>query len=189
MAVDLPKVHEQALQHTGRYVAGVKDGQWRDATPDEEWDVRTLVNHVVSGNLWVTPLVEGKTIAEVGDRYDGDVLGDDPSAAYQQSATEAASAFNAGGAMQAPCAVSYGPVPGEIYAGHRFLDVLIHGWDLAKATGQDTKLPADLVEACFEVVEPQKDLLAASGMFGSGIKVPAGADRQTQLLAELGRQA
>ena len=38
MAVDLPKVHEQALEHTGRYVAGVKDVQWSDPTPDDEWD-------------------------------------------------------------------------------------------------------------------------------------------------------
>ena len=188
MAVDLPKVHEQALEHTGRYVAGVQEGQWDDPTPDAEWNVRQLLNHVVSGNFWVTPLVEGKSIEEVGDRYDGDVLGDDPAATYQQSAKEAAAAFNAPGAMQAPCAVSYGPVPGEIYAGHRFIDVLIHGWDLAKATGQDTTLPADLVDACFEIVEPQKDLLSASGMFGSDVKVPEGADRQTQLLAELGRK-
>jgi uncharacterized protein (TIGR03086 family) len=69
------------------------------------------------------------------------------------------------------------------------VDVLIHGWDVAKATGQDTTLPADLVEACFEVVEPQKDLLSASGMFGSDVKVPEGANRQTLLLAELGRTA
>jgi uncharacterized protein (TIGR03086 family) len=189
MAVDLPKVHEQALEHTRKYVAGVQEGQWHDPTPDEEWDVRALVNHIVSGNFWVMPLVEGKTIEEVGNRYDGDLLGDDPAAAYQQSAKEAAAAFNGPGAMQTACAVSYGPVPGEIYAGHRFVDVLIHGWDLAKATGQDTTLPADLVEACFEVVEPQKDLLSASGMFGGDVKVPDGADRQTQLLAELGRQA
>jgi len=189
MAVDLPNVHERALEHTRRYVAGVKDDQWKAPTPDDEWDVRALVNHVVGGNFWVAPLVGGKTIEEVGDQYDGDVLGGDPVATYDQSAKEAAAAFNASGAMAAPCAVSYGPVPGEIYAGHRFMDVLIHGWDLAKATGQDTTLPADLVEACFEVVEPQKDLLAASGMFGSDVKVPEGADRQTQLLAELGRRA
>ena len=189
MAVDLPSVHEQALEHTRKYVAGVQEGQWHDATPDEEWDVHKLVNHIVSGNFWVTPLVEGKTIEEVGNRYEGDLLGDDPVAAYQQSAKEAAAAFNAPGAMQAACAVSYGPVPGEIYAGHRFVDVLIHGWDLAKATGQNTTLPPDLVEACFAVVEPQKDILAASGMFGSDVKVPDGADRQTQLLAELGRKA
>src|SRR5581483_6494331 len=104
-------------------------------------------------------------------------------------AKEAAAAFNAPGAMQAPCAVSYGPVPGEIYAGHRFIDVLIHGWDLAKATGQDAALPADLVEACFEVIEPQKALLEASGMFGTEQPTPEGADRQTELLAILGRRA
>ena|SRR5207253_7332772 len=189
MAVDLPKVHEQALEHTRRYVAGVKDDQWSASTPDEEWDVRTLVNHVVVGNLWVAPLVEGKKIEEVGDRYDGDLLGDDPAGAYQQSAKEAAAAFNAPGAMQAPCAVSYGPVPGEIYAGHRFMDVLIHGWDLAMATGQDPTLPAELVEACYEVLEPQMDLLTASGVFGSRVQVPPDADRQTQLLAMLGRKA
>ena len=189
MAVDLPKVHERALEHTGRYVEGVKADQWDGATPDDEWNVRRLVNHVVSGNFWVGPLIGGKTIDEVGDRYDGDLLGDDPAAAYRQSAKEAAAAVNTPGAMQAQCAVSYGPVPGEIYVGHRFIDVLIHGWDLAKATGQDTTLPADLVEACFEVVEPQKDLLVGSGMFGGDVQVPAGADRQTELLAVLGRAA
>jgi len=84
--------------------------------------------------------------------------------------------------------VSYGPVPGEVYAGHRFLDVLIHGWDVAKGTAQDTKLPAELVEACWTVVEPQKDLLVGSGMFGSDHDAPAGADRQAALLALLGRQ-
>ena len=189
MAVDLPHVHERALEHTGRYVALVQSSQWHDPTPDDEWDVRALLNHVVSGNFWVAPLVEGKSIGEVGDRYEGDLLGDDAADAYQRSAKEAAAAFNAPGAMQAPCAVSYGPVPGEVYAGHRFLDVLIHGWDLAKATAQDATLPADLVEACFEVVTPQLKLLEASGMFGGDVSAPPGADRQTELLAILGRQA
>ena len=80
--------------------------------------------------------------------------------------------FRRPGAMEAPCAVSYGPVPGEIYCGHRILDVLIHGWDVAKATGQDTTLPADLVEACFAIVEPQAELLAGSGMFGTDVDRP-----------------
>ena len=69
--------------------------------------------------------------------------------------------------MEAPCAVSYGPVPGEIYCGHRFLDVLVHGWDVAKSTGQDTALDPELVEACLVVIEPQLDMLVASGMFGT----------------------
>jgi uncharacterized protein (TIGR03086 family) len=76
------------------------------------------------------------------------VLGGDPLSAYDASAQVAAAAFEAPAALDAPCAVSYGPVPGSVYAGHRFIDVLIHAWDLAVATGQDTTLDIDLVEAC-----------------------------------------
>src|SRR5438046_5066386 len=183
---DIAELHAQALDATGRIVAGIPADRWHSDTPCEGWDVRALVNHVVAGNLWAAELATGATIASVGDRLDGDVLGADPAKAYAGSADAAAAAFRRPGALEAPCAVSYGPVPGEVYAGHRFIDVLVHGWDLAKATGQDTTLPADLVEAAFEVVEPQKDILAASGMFGSDVKVPDGADRQTQLPAELG---
>jgi uncharacterized protein (TIGR03086 family) len=149
--------------------------------------VRALLNHVVSGNLWVPELIDGKTIDEVGDRLDGDVLGADPLDAYDRSAELAAAAFRDAGAMDRPVAVSYGPVPGSIYCGHRFMDVLVHGWDLAASTGQDTTLDPDLVDACWEVVEPQQELLAGSGMFGTEIAIALDADRQTALLAVLGR--
>jgi uncharacterized protein (TIGR03086 family) len=186
--MDLPAVHASALEATRATVAGVRPDQWDAATPCEGWSTRELVNHVVAGNFWVAPLVEGKTIVEVGDQYDGDVLGDDPLAAYDESARAAADAFRSPGAMTRPVAVSYGPVPGEVYAGHRFTDVLVHGWDLAKATGQDTTLDADLVQACWDVISPQAQLLAGSGAFAQPIEVDEGADLQTRLLAILGRQ-
>lgn len=188
MALDLPEVHAAALSATRGVVAGVSPGQWSDPTPCGDWDVRTLVNHIVGGNLWAAELGAGKTIEAVGDRLDGDVLGDDPTAAYDTSAELAAAVFRRPGAMEAPCAVSYGPVPGAIYCGHRVMDVLIHGWDVATATRQDTNLPPDLVEACFEIVEPQAELLAGSGMFSTDVTAAPGSDRQTQLLAILGRR-
>ena len=188
MTDTLASVHERALDATGRIVAGIGDEQWDAPTPCEGWTVRDLANHLVSGNWWVGELVAGRTIDEVGDRYDGDVLGDDPGAAYRASARVAAEAFRHPDAMEAPVAVSYGPVPGSVYAGHRFIDVLVHGWDLAKATGQDTTLDPDLVEACRQVVEPQAELLAASGAFATDVEAPAGADAQTRLLAALGRR-
>ena len=78
--------------------------------------------------------------------------------------------------MEAPIAVDTGPVPGNVYAGHRFIDVLIHGWDLAVATGQDSRLDPDLVEICWEIVRPQLELLQGSGTFGTEVIVPDDAD-------------
>jgi len=188
MPVNLADVHAQALDFTGPYVAAVTGDQWGRDSVCQGWSVRELVNHLVSGNFWVPELVGGKTIEEVGDRLDGDVLGGDPAAAYAASAKVAAAAFAEPGAMERPCAVSYGPVPGSEYCGHRFIDVLIHGWDIAESTGQDTNLPLDLVEACWEVVEPQVSMLEGSGAFGTHVPVSDGADLQTRLLAVLGRR-
>jgi uncharacterized protein (TIGR03086 family) len=186
---DIVTLHRQALESTRRFVAGVNATQWTGPTPCEGWDVHALLNHVVSGNLWAVELAGGRTIADVGDHLDGDLLGHDPLAAYETSAEAAGRAFAARGALVAPCAVSYGPVPGSVYAGHRFIDVLVHGWDLAAATSQNTTLDPSLVEECWAVIEPQADLLKGSGMFGGDVGVPRGADPQTRLLAALGRQA
>jgi len=184
---DIATLHRRALDRTRGVVSGIGPEQLDLPTPDQEWDVRALLNHLVSGNLWAAELAAGKTIDEVGDRLDGDVLGDDPLAAYDRSAGAAGAAFEAPGALDAPCAVSYGPVPGSVYAGHRFIDVFIHGWDLARATGQDPSLDPELVAACTEVLEPQLAMLQGSGLFGTPVEVPARADAQTRLLASLGR--
>lgn len=179
--------HQRALAGTRAVVAGVGDDQWSLPTPCAGWDVHDLVNHVVSGNWWAAELAGGSTIEEVGDRLDGDLIATGAVEAYDRSAEAAHAAFAAPGALEAPCAVSYGPVPGEVYLGHRFIDVFIHGWDLAKATGQPTDLDAELVEACRAVVEPQADLLTASGAFAARLTAPEGATSQEALLALLGR--
>jgi uncharacterized protein (TIGR03086 family) len=179
--------HARALSATGQVVAAIPPDRWQAGTPCSEWTVRALVNHLVSGNLWAAELGTGATVEEVGQRLDGDVLGSDPAAAYAASAGLAVAAFSRPGGLQDNCAVSYGPVTGAVYAGHRFIDVLVHGWDLAIATGQDPAIDADLVDACQQIAEPQIDPLRASGAFGPGLAVPAGASAQTRLLAMLGR--
>ena len=171
---DIAQLHRRALDETRSVVAGIDRVRWADPTPCDGWDVQALLNHLVSGNLWAAELGSGRTIEEVGDRLDGDVLGDDALAAYDASAKAAAATFEAPGALDAPCGVSYGPVPGSVYAGHRFIDVLIHGWDLATATGQDGTLDPELVDAAQQLVQDQADMVRASGMFGEDLAVPAG---------------
>jgi uncharacterized protein (TIGR03086 family) len=185
---DIAELHAHALYRTGAIVAGIPPDRWHDSTPCAGWDVRALVNHVVSGNLWAAQLVAGATIDEVGSRLDGDLLGPDPALSYAESAQSAAAAFRRPGALDAPCAVSYGPVPGSVYAGHRFIDVFIHGWDLAAATGQGTTLDVGLLEACAKILEPQLEAFREAGAFGGEVDVPPGASAQTRLLARLGRR-
>jgi uncharacterized protein (TIGR03086 family) len=185
---DLVELHRDALAVTRNLVAAVGPDQWSLPTPCTGWDVRDLVNHIVSGNWWVVELVGGRTIDEVGDALDGDVLGDDPLGAYVESAGAADAAFSAPGAMEAMCAVSYGPIPGSAYVGDRFVDVLVHGWDVAVAIGHDATLDPMLVDACIELVAPMADDLEASGAFGGHVEAPPDASPQTRLLAMLGRR-
>jgi uncharacterized protein (TIGR03086 family) len=184
---DIAELHAQALDATGRIVRGVPADRWDAPTPCADWDARALVNHLVAGNLWAAELAAGGTIDGVGARLDGDLLSDDPAAAYAESAAAAEAVFRRSGALDAPCAVSYGPVPGSVYAGHRFLDLLVHGWDLAMATGQNYALDPRLMDACRQIIEPQLDAFRNAGALGPHVAVPADASEQTRFLALLGR--
>ena len=179
--------HTLALGATGRVVEAVPADRWQAATPCAGWDVRALVNHLVSGNLWAASIGAGATIEGVGDRLDGDLLGTDPAGAYAESASAASAVFHRPGALHAPCGVSYGPVSGSVYAGHRFIDVLIHGWDLAIATGQSAALDTRLMEACRRIIEPQLDLFRQAGALAAERPAPPDATAETRFLAMLGR--
>jgi uncharacterized protein (TIGR03086 family) len=185
-SIDIAEIHHRAGLATRVFVAGVGADQW-SASTNCDMGVRALVNHLVSGNLWAVELVAGKTIGEVGQRLDGDLLADNPLAAYDRALSAAQSAFSGPGALQRICHVSYGDVPAGVYCSHRFLDTLIHGWDFARATGQDSTLDPELVDIVYAMFKPQGAMLQASGAFAPPVDVPADSDTQTLLLAMLGR--
>ena len=112
------------------------EAHWDAPTPCEKWSARELVNHVVGEDRWIPPLLAGRTIAEVGDSLDGDLLGDDPMQAWS---TAWATALAAADATEPDRIVqlSFGPTPTEEYLWQIAADHLIHGWDLAVAIGGD----------------------------------------------------
>ena len=77
---DLVELHGRCGRRCAALVAGVRPEQWHDETPCSEWDVRTLVRHLLYEQRWVPSVCEGLTIEEVGDRFEGDLLGDDSAA-------------------------------------------------------------------------------------------------------------
>lgn len=100
---------------TGEFAQRLKqttESQWTAATPCDGWDVRALVNHVVGELLWIPPLFEGKTTAEVGDRFGGDVVGGDASKTWNEAAEAALLAVSEPGAMERIVHLSFGDFPG-----------------------------------------------------------------------------
>ena len=69
------ELYVQAMASTQRYVDGVRPEQWTAPTPCTEWNVKQVANHVIGENLWAGELFKGKTIAQVGTAFDGDVVG------------------------------------------------------------------------------------------------------------------
>lgn len=67
-------------------------------------------------------------------------------------------------------------------------DVLIHTWDLARATGLDEQLDADEVALLLSRMQPMDEMMRKGSAFGPKVEVPADADVQTQLIAFTGRQ-
>lgn len=179
--------HQQALDLFAQHVRGVGDDQWDAPTPCSEWNVRDLVNHNASENWWTQPLMEGQRVEDVGDRYEGDVLGEDPVAGYDASAVAARKAFEADDALERTVHLSFGDVPAAMYLGQRVTDLLVHGWDLAVATGQDPTPPGELASWAWEVNEPHRELIEAAEVFADPVEVPDDADPWTRLLGLLGR--
>jgi uncharacterized protein (TIGR03086 family) len=182
-------LYQRALDVFDTRIRAVRPDQWSEPTPCAGWNVRQLVNHVVAEDLWAPSLLAGKTIAEVGDAFDGDQLGADPVAAWTTAAAAARAAAAEPGAESRTVHLSYGAERAAEYLMQLFADHLIHGWDLAIAVGADTALPADLVEACGFWFAQREAGYRAAGAIAERVPVAAGADRQTRLLAAFGRSA
>jgi len=185
--MELVTLHRRVVEQWAARVAAVEDSQWEDPTPCTEWSVRDLVNHVVGEELWTVPLLRGKTIEEVGSQYDGDVLGDAALTSAESAASEAAAVVDeivpGGGQVQ----LSYGEEDMGEYVRQLCADHLIHGWDLAAATGQDRSMEPDLVA---EVGEWFAGKEASYRGFGAvGPRPPSEGDPQSELLAGFGRSS
>jgi uncharacterized protein (TIGR03086 family) len=183
--MDVTKLHRRAVENFAQKAHQVTDDQWNQPTPCTDWDVRGLVNHVVGEEWWVRPLAEGMTIEQVGSSFDGDLLGDDPQAAVSAASAECADAMDAHVPQQVMVHLSFGDTPIDEYAMQMMADHLIHGWDLAAATGRDRTMDPELVDVVTAWFLPQEEAWRAAGAIGP--RFDADGDAQSDLLAAYGR--
>lgn len=165
----------------------IRGDQWRGGTPCTAWSVRDLVNHLVVEHLWAPPLLRGSTLAEIGDRFDGDRLGTDPVRAWDEAGAASRRAFHEPGALSGSVQTSGGPTPATEYAQQMISDLAIHAWDLARAIGADERLDAAVVAHVTDYLSPRVEAWSGAGVYAPRVEVAADADPQTRLLALTGR--
>jgi len=165
-------------------VAAVGSDQWDAATPCPGWDVRALLDHLVRGNDRYAAAMTGQE----PPGQDADSLGADPVGAYRDSAAAVVAAFRAPGALDRPVTVPLGTVPGETALHLRIVEVLTHGWDLARATGRTVSFPDDVVEQEIAFSERALPTIPPDrAPFAPSRPVPADAAPLDRLVALLGR--
>lgn len=186
--MDLVSFHRKANDWSRQVVERIHHDAWGRDTPCTDWSVRDVVNHVAAENLWVSHILAGETMEDVGDRYEGDVLGDRPVQRFEESARSAQQAVEEDGALERIVHLSFGDVPGEVYVLQRGTDLLVHTWDIAVATGQPADIDEELAGLAYERNAPMiTDEVREMGIFGPEVPVDENAPAGHRLLGVLGR--
>lgn len=185
--MDAKQIFAEATKQVAALMSCASPDTYTQPTPCSEWNVQALVNHMVNELAWLPDLLAGKTIAEVGDKYDGDLIGQDAAAAWKQYLATA----NAAVAAVDPTTtvhLSYADVPASHYIAEIGSDILIHSWDLGQAISCTIIFDPKLAQVVYDLVLPRAEEFKQSGLFGTPIAVSEDADIETKLLAFYGRQ-
>jgi hypothetical protein len=137
---------------------------------------------------WVPDILAGRTMEEVGERWNGDLLGDDPIGNYLALNTAAESAaldeFLDPDASTAH--FSYGDYPLTEGFIHIAIYRAFQASMIARLVGLDYRLPSELIDGLNELVLPLVEQWRAIGIFPPAQEIPEGADAEDRLLAAVG---
>ncbi len=193
---DIVVLHGRALASAGALVGRVRTEQMGVPTPCEGWDVRTLLAHLVGGNRRYAALAQGGTPFRRGHGpgtsrpTPDEILGPDPAAAYRDSAEELREAWCAPDRLKQFYDLPFGRLPGQAALAIHLLETVAHGWDLARATGQEPEFDADVVRAAWDVARRSLSSERPPGTpFAPAVAPVVGATEIDRLAAFLGRRA
>ena len=145
-------------------------------TPCDDWDVRTLMNHMLDTQRYFVGAARGEDIAPPSSNPPS-IIGDNPVADFQLARDETLNTFG-----DPEIRETTGPM-----LGIAFSDQLLHSWDLAKATGQDPTMPEGLPEAAYDAIHGRFTDEQRVGVFKPEVRVGSEASSQDRLLGYTGR--
>ncbi len=181
------KLLKEAAEKTKKVMSGVKASQFSDPTPCKDFDVKALANHM-AGLAMGSERAAKKLDRIAPPDPMPDMIGDNPGAAYAPLADAAVAAWSSSGAFDGETQFGPGPMPAQVAGAITLMEIAVHGWDLAAATGQTYSMSPDLaVEVQQTVQQLASPESRENGVFGPEISVDASSSVQDQLLGLSGR--
>lgn len=181
------EMYGRALGKTGAVVAVTRRDQFDDATPCGDWNVRDLLNHIIGGCVSYAAGAAGRRV-EISDGTNH--VADDHVGSYERAARAALDAFSAPGALERNFSLPTGDTPGALALGLALAEAAVHGWDLARATGQEYTIDADTPDALYGMTTR---MMAPKGPYPRGdsfkdsVEISGESSPSDRLLAYLGR--
>jgi len=176
MTKDLLDLYSRASEWTLDKVQGAAAKLGSD-TPCDKWDVRELMNHMLETQQYFVGSARGQSVSPPGQTPPSTLLSDDPVSDFKRAREETMTTFGDKDVQE-----KTGPALGIAFA-----DQLLHGWDLARASGQDATMPAGLAEAAYQTIHGQFTDEQRKGVFKPEVEVGSDASAQDKLLAYTGR--
>jgi uncharacterized protein (TIGR03086 family) len=191
--MELSQIFLAAQREFSARVHAITEDQWAAPTPDTEWTVADLLDHMIDEHRWFAPLLHGLDYASAGEvvagsrdlPVDGGV-GANHAELWDEASAASADAVVEPNALSRTVELSRGATPAEHYVIEMSMDLVIHAWDLGKAIGYDQPLPAGLVEFGYERAQGWGDL-SGSGVFDAPVSVPDDATAEDKMVALTGR--
>jgi uncharacterized protein (TIGR03086 family) len=174
---------DRAVAVADSAIAGVRPDQWSAPTPCTEWDLRQLLNHLVGGTkAFLSMQTGGAPVDRAADH-----VGDDPLGSFRAAVAELRAAFAEDGALEKTVASPFGEAPGLVLVNMRVNEMMIHSWDVAKASGQSTDLDPELAAQCLDDLRRLRAAGRGAEVFAEAQEAPPGATAADQLAAVAGR--
>jgi len=165
-------------------IASIRPEQWSALTPCSEWTVRRLVAHLIGMNRVFVALLNDEPTPRLAGAPPVEA---DPVGTFRDSAVALRAAFEPTWRPRTHLRRPLGAATGSERLQIRLYDLLAHGWDLARATGQPTALPEDRAEQALRFVRNQLTDEARPGRFAPAQCASDDAPAIERLAAFLGR--
>ncbi|WP_369634323.1 TIGR03086 family metal-binding protein, partial [Nocardia sp. JMUB6875] len=162
----------RAAQTMVTIIDAIKPDQLDAPTPCREFDVRALISHLLH---W-SPVLEGAGNKQPTPAPDGPETGhtpDDWPRALESRVTATAAAWSVPEAWTGSAPFDTGELPAHLAGGMVLTELVIHGWDLAKATAQQPIWDPDLLAYLYEEVTNTAETGRQMGIYGPEVPVPA----------------